>query len=36
MITRIDHITIGVADLPEKKQKMYNYQRNSKIFVKPL
>jgi amino-acid N-acetyltransferase len=27
---------IGVADLPEKKQKMYNYQRNSKALRKSL
>ncbi|HWK52965.1 MAG TPA: amino-acid N-acetyltransferase, partial [Hyphomicrobiales bacterium] len=25
-----------VEDLPEKKKSLYNYQRNSKIFVKPL
>ena len=27
---------IAVADLPEKKQKMYNYQRNSKALKKAL
>lgn len=27
---------IGVADLPEKKQRMYNYQRNSKALRKAL
>jgi N-acetylglutamate synthase-like GNAT family acetyltransferase len=25
-----------VDALPEKKKSLYNYQRNSKIFVKPL
>jgi amino-acid N-acetyltransferase len=27
---------IGINDLPPKKQQMYNYQRNSKAFVKLL
>ena len=26
----------SVDELPEKKKSLYNYQRNSKIFVKPL
>lgn len=29
-------IPIAIAELPEKKQKMYNYQRNSKALVKSL
>ncbi len=26
----------SIADLPHEKQKMYNYQRNSKVFIKTL
>jgi len=26
----------SIAELPEKKQCLYNYQRNSKVFIKPL
>jgi len=26
----------SVDELPERKKSLYNYQRNSKIFVKPL
>lgn len=26
----------GVSDLPEKRQSMYNYQRNSKVFIKNI
>ncbi|OGT72969.1 MAG: amino-acid N-acetyltransferase [Gammaproteobacteria bacterium RIFCSPLOWO2_02_FULL_57_10] len=29
-------VPIAIAELPEKKQKMYNYQRNSKALKKPL
>ena len=27
---------VSVEDLPERKKQLYNYQRNSKVFVKPL
>ncbi|MFM1897558.1 MAG: hypothetical protein RLZZ385_2632 [Pseudomonadota bacterium] len=27
---------VNVDDLPERKKQLYNYQRNSKVFVKPL
>ena len=29
-------VASSVDELPEKKKSLYNYQRNSKIFVKPL
>ncbi|MDP1932310.1 MAG: amino-acid N-acetyltransferase [Gammaproteobacteria bacterium] len=29
-------VPVAVAELPEKKQEMYNYQRNSKALRKPL
>ncbi len=29
-------VASAVDELPEKKKSLYNYQRNSKIFVKPL
>ncbi|MES2626868.1 MAG: amino-acid N-acetyltransferase [Pseudomonadota bacterium] len=29
-------VASSVDDLPEKKKSLYNYQRNSKIFVKPI
>jgi amino-acid N-acetyltransferase len=29
-------VASAVEELPEKKKSLYNYQRNSKIFVKPL
>ncbi|MGB4246104.1 MAG: amino-acid N-acetyltransferase [Pseudohongiellaceae bacterium] len=29
-------VPIAITELPEKKQKMYNYQRNSKALKKPL
>jgi len=29
-------VAAALADIPEKKQQLYNYQRNSKIFVKSI
>lgn len=29
-------VASSIAELPEKKQSLYNYQRNSKVFIKPL
>ncbi len=29
-------VEAGIADLPVKRQQLYNYQRNSKVFIKTL
>jgi amino-acid N-acetyltransferase len=29
-------VASSVEELPEKKKSLYNYQRNSKVFVKPI